>query len=129
MNDFLNWGAIIGALGSLVVAIKFWMEMGKAVSEAAAARDDVKLLREELKVAAADANAARTTVAMVAGKHDLLIADMNRIRVEMATTYVTHPQLTASEVRYADTIDKIQTELTKMNDRLYQILDRVNVKP
>lgn len=128
MNDFLTWGAIIGALGSIIVTIKFWMEMGKAVAEAASAREDVKSLREEIKAANSEGNAARTTAAMVAGKHDLLIADMNRLRVEIATNYVSHPQLMASEQRYNDSIDKIQTELTKMNDRLYQILDRVNVK-
>lgn len=38
LDSPLTWGAIIIALGSLVAAIKFWMDMGKTAANAEAAR-------------------------------------------------------------------------------------------
>lgn len=132
MNDVLTWGAIIGALGAIIASIKFWMDLGKAQqkaeSDAESAREDIKELKESIKGATVDAAAARSVAAASGAKYDLLSSTLNEARLEFATNYVSHKALTATEERMASAVESVKTELTKVNDRLYQILDRLSVK-
>lgn len=64
VNDLLTWGALLGALGSIIASIKFWMDMGRSQERA----DDAKKIAIEahLKVATLEQSFAlyRERVAM-----------------------------------------------------------------
>lgn len=132
MNEVLTWGAVFGALCAIIASIKFWMDLAKAQqkaeSDAESARDDIKELKESIKEATTDAAAARTIAAAGGAKYDLLSSTLSDARLEFARDYVNHKALTATEERMASAVESVKTELTKVNDRLYQILDRLSVK-
>lgn len=132
MNDYLTWGAMIGALGAIIASVKFWMDLGsaqqKSASDAAQARLDVANLKEDVKAVRDEASQARTVAAMAAGKNDLLLTELHGIQLKFAQEYVSHNALTATEERMACAVESVKRELTTVNDRLYQILDRLSVK-
>lgn len=132
MDQVLTWGAIIGSLGAITAAITFWVNVGKAqqkaASDAESARADVKSIKEDVKALWEGAGSAKTIAAAAVVKSDLLLVTLNDARLEFARDYVNHKTLNATEERMAAAVESVKTELTKVNDRLYQILDRLSVK-
>src|SRR5262249_7240296 len=70
MQDFLTWGALIAASGSLLAIITFWMNRGKAEAEASAK---------------ADAAASAATAALA--KAELVSTQLAETRIEFARDY------------------------------------------
>lgn len=132
MDSYLTLGALVASIGAILAIITFWMNLGKqlseATSEAKAARAEADSLKDDVKLARDDANQARQTAALVSGKHDILMTTLGDVRVEFARDYVSHKALSATEQRFADSMDGVRQELTKISDRIYQILDRVSGK-
>jgi hypothetical protein len=107
MQDVLTWGALIAASGSLVAIITFWMNRGKAEAEAAAKAD-------------AAAATARTALA----KAELVAEQLADARIEFARDYASHKDLAAADMRYANALDSLRTELRGVNERLDRIIER-----
>lgn len=112
MGDFLTWGAIILAGGSLVAVAKFWMDMGKAH---------------------AVADTAAGVAAITAAKHDLLVANFNEFRVDVAQTYATTQALSEAELSFARTMEAsvqgIYQRLDNVTTRLDSLITIANRNP
>ena len=102
---------VLGAAGSLVVVITFWINRGKAEGEMHA------------KV-----NAAQSELAVVSAKVDLVSSQLAEARIDFATNYATHKDLAAAEVCYATALEGLRGELRGMNDRLDRIIDGYKVR-
>jgi hypothetical protein len=107
MQDVLSWGALIGAGGSLIAIVTFWMNRGKAEADA--------LTR---------ADGAHSVAAAALAKADLVAAQLAEARIEFARDYASHRDLAAAEVRYATALDSLRSEMRGMNERLDRIIDR-----
>jgi hypothetical protein len=107
MQDFLTWGALIGAGGSVIAIITFWMNRGKAEADALAR-----------------AEGAHAMAAAALAKAEDVAAQLAESRVEFARDYASHRDLAAAEVRYATALDSLRSELRGMNERLDRIIDR-----
>src|SRR5947207_3290321 len=107
MQDVLNWGALIGAGGSLIAIVTFWMNRGKAEADA--------LTR---------ADGAHSIAAAALAKVDLVAVQLAEARIEFARDYASHKDLAAAEMRYAAALDSLRSELRGMNERLDRIIER-----
>src|SRR3954451_3530940 len=106
MQDVLSWSALIGAGGSVIAIVTFWMNRGKAEADA--------LTR---------ADGAHSVAATALAKSDLVAAQLAEARIEFARDYASHRDLAAAEVRYAASLDSLRTELRGMNERLDRIIE------
>ena len=107
MQDVLSWSALIGAGGSIIAIVSFWMNRGKAEADAHAAAD-----------------AAHSIATSAMAKAELASAQLAEARIEFARDYATHRDLAAAELRYAAALDSLRSELRGMNERLDRIIDR-----
>jgi hypothetical protein len=107
MQDILNWGALIGAAGSIIAIVTFWMNRGKAEADALARSDG-----------------AYSAAANALAKAERVAAQIAEARIEFARDYASHKDLAAAEVRYATELDSLRSELRGMNERLDRIIDR-----
>lgn len=110
MTDALSWGALIAASGAIVTIISFWINRGRAEAEALALAK----------------NASDNALAALA-KTSLLSEQLAEARIEFARDYASHKDLAAAEVRFANALDNLRTELRGMNDRLDRMIE--NFKP
>lgn len=106
MNEFLTWSALIGAGGSIITVVTFWMNRGKEQATALI-KSDAALARVEL-----------LGIQLAQSRNE-----MAEYRVEFARDYATHKDLAASEARYATAIDGLRIELRGMNERLDRIIE------
>src|SRR5262245_19436660 len=107
MQDFLTWGALIGAGGAIVAIITFWFSRGEAEAEA--------LGRAE---------AAQNIASAAHAKAELVSQQLADARIEFARDYASHKDLAAAELRYATALDSLRSELRGMNERLDRIIER-----
>jgi hypothetical protein len=108
MQDILSWGALIGAGGSIIAIVTFWMNRGKAEADAFT-----------------KAAGAQSMAASAMAKVETMAGQLAEARIEFARDYASHRDLAAAEVRYATALDSLRTELRGMNERLDRIIDRV----
>lgn len=102
MQEFLTWGALVTAGGSLAAIFTFWMNRGRAEA------------RAEIAVTVAQTASA---------KAELVSAQLAETRITFARDYASHADLVASESRYATSIDGLRTELRGINERLDRIIE------
>lgn len=109
MDQFITWGAIIAAAGSLVAVVKFWMDMGKAHAKA---------------------ESAASQVAVMAAKHDLLSSTLSDFKVHVAQTYATTKALHETEQSLAEGLERsvqgIYLRLDQMTSRLDSLITIAN---
>ena len=108
MQELLSWGALVGASGSLIAIVSFWMNRGKAEADAHA-----------------KAEGAYSVASAALTKADLVAAQLAEARIGFARDYASHKDLAAAEVRYATALDSLRSELRGMNERLDRIIDRL----
>lgn len=102
MQDFLTWGAVIAALGSIITLVKFWMDMGAAKAKAESAAE-----------AAAVLNA----------KADLINAHLSEFKVICAQTYATSKSLAETEAALARSLESSVLGIYQRLDAMTQRLD------
>lgn len=102
MQDFLTWGAIIIAGGSIVAVIKFWMGMG---AHQARAENAAELAR------------------LSSAKYDLLLSQLNDFKVEAARTYATVRALSETETQLAGAFERGMQGIFTRLDGLTQRID------
>jgi hypothetical protein len=99
--DFLTWGALVAAGGSIVAVIKFWVDFGKAA--------------EKAETAATQAT--------------LLAASVSQFKVEVAQTYATTRALEAAEAGLArqltESIQGIYSRLDNVTVRLDNLITTI----
>lgn len=104
--EFLTWGAIIAAAGSLIAVVKFWQDQGRAQQRAEDAIETARL-----------ANAA----------YSLMTQKLNDFRVEAAQTYATRDALSDTEAQLARGIETavqgIFTRLDTLNTRIDTLIN------
>ena len=109
MQDFLTWGAIIAAGGSIITVVKFWMDMGAAHAKA---------------------EAAASAAAIATAKAEFLSSTLNSFKVEAAQTYATSKALDATEAALArgleQSVQGIYSRLDNMTQRLDSLITIAN---
>ncbi len=104
--EFLTWGAIIAASGSLIAVIKFWQDQGRAQQRA----DDA-------------IEAAR----LAAAANSLMTQKLNDFRVDAAQTYATRSALAEAESQLARGIETavqgIFSRLDTLNTRIDTLIN------
>lgn len=100
MNDSLTWVALVGAAGSIVAVITFWMNRGRTEGENSATATDAKkiALEAHTKISALD-------------------AAFGIYRERVAADYVSRTTLREVETRITDAIDRIGDRLDRMMER------------
>ena len=106
MQEILTWGALIGAGGSVIAIVTFWMNRGKAEAETLS-----------------KAEAASKMAAAALAKSELASSQLAEARIEFARDYASHKDLAAAEVRFAAALESLRTELRGMNERLDRIIE------
>jgi len=106
MQEILTWGALIGAGGSIIAIVTFWMNRGKAEAET---------------LSKAEAASQIATAALA--KSELVSSQLAEARIEFARDYASHKDLAAAEVRFAAALESLRTELRGMNERLDRIIE------
>src|SRR6266403_1010010 len=101
MQEILTWGALIGAGGSVIAIITFWMNRGKAEADTLA-----------------KAETASQMAAAALARSELVSSQLAEARIEFARDYASHKDLAAAEMRFATALDSLRTELRGMNERL-----------
>lgn len=104
MNEVLSWGALIGAAGSIIAIVTFWMNRGRAEGENSATASDAKkmALEAHIKIGALD-------------------AAFGLYRENVAKEYVSRSTLHEVEIRITGAIDRI-------TDRLDRIIEQSSLK-
>lgn len=87
MQDFLTWGSLVLAGGSVVAWIKFWMDMGG----------------QQQKV-----DQAHSIGASAAAKADLIMSQLNEHKIDTAKKF--SDELRAAEIRSSSAVDAIRAE-------------------
>jgi glutaredoxin 2 len=116
MDQALIVGALVLSGGSVIAIIKFWMDMGKAQAENAAAAK-----------AAEDKAAAAVTASFQANaRYEAISREINEFKVEVAQTYATSKALGEAEASLAGAMNRtaqgIYTRLDQVTQRLDQLI-------
>ena len=106
MQEILTWGALIGASGSIIAIVTFWMNRGNAEAETQS-----------------KAEAASQMATAALAKSELVSSQLAEARIEFARDYASHRDLAAAEVRFAAALESLRTELRGMNERLDRIIE------
>lgn len=114
MNDFLTWGALILAGGSIIAIITFWMNLGSRLTTA------------ELKAQAAETLAREASAKYEAISHEYANYRVGlevKIAIVKTLAEANTTALTAAENRMAKAIEDVVDRLDGFNSRVDKLLD------
>lgn len=104
MNEFLTWGAVLGAGGSIVALIKFFMSLGA--------------LESEIK----DTRSATTSAAAEAKFAAIQLADF---KLTVTKEFASQTALSAAETRFLQAVEGMRSDFRNMSERLDRVLDNM----
>jgi len=105
-QDFLTWGALVAALGSVTALITFWVNRGRAEGEAAVKVEQAQNAARDAKQVALEAHV----------KMSALEASFGIYRERIAAEYVSRQTLREVEDRISGAIERLGERL----DRLFE---------
>jgi hypothetical protein len=96
-QEFITWGSIILAGGSVIAVVKFWMDLGAALARATRAETLAENAQKELQVFATRA----------------------------IENFATVKDLAAAESRFAMAVDGMRSDFRALTDRLDRLLEKL----
>lgn len=102
MQDFLTWGAVIAAGGSIIAVVRFWIDIGKQQ---------------------AHADAAAIAAAASQAKLEIIAERFAEYKAEAARTYATVKALSETEAQLASGFERGMQGIYTRLDGLTQRID------
>lgn len=119
-GSYISWVALIGASGTAIAFVTFWVNRGKAEAENMA-----------------EAKSAHAVAILAQGKADLAISLLSEAKLNWANElrtfakeYATHKDVNGVEARVAAALESVKVELRGTNDRLDRMYEHmINHEP
>lgn len=113
MGDVLTWGALFAAIGALLGIIGFWVQRGIAEGK----------MQAQIEGLQDDVDSARSAATLAGAEAKMVGSQLAEARLEIAKNFATQAGLLAVESRFADALEGLRREMSKITDRLDRILE------
>ena len=127
MDGYVGWVALIGAAGTCVAVVTFWMNLAAKLQDAqnasAAAKEEAKSAKEDLKNLKTALDAQNMRFGLIEHEIGVVKLDVANRFADFAEKYASHQDVIAVEARVASALNGLKDELRGMNTRFDRIME------